>query len=194
MPRVNNKEFFSEQFKKFGDDAQGVNWGSKESQYARFKILAEYLDDIENSTIIDAGCGFGDFYQFLIENNKKPKSYMGLDITEDMVKSAKLKFDGVNFEVKDILNDELPKADYYIASGSLNMLTYKSTNKFIKNCFDSANKRFVFNILSSHSDFFEYGYNYVSPSELLANCMAVTPKVSLRHDYLPHDFTIIMNH
>lgn len=193
MPRVNNKDFFAEQIKHYGDDVKSVNWGSIESQHKRFEIIIEYLDDIEHATLVDAGCGLGDFYDFLTQHNMLPKEYIGLDITTEMIHHARQKFPQLKFLETNILEDALPKADYYIASGSLNMLTYPSTYKFIQKCFEQSNKKFIFNILSTHATFFDHGYNYMSPSELLANCMRLTSNVSLRHDYLSHDFTIVMN-
>ena len=187
MPRKENNQFFKEQIEKFGTDVKGLNWGSKESQEVRFKIIKEYLPT--SGSLVDAGCGFGDFYKFL-QNDKI--DYLGIDVCEEMIQKAKELYPKARFEKRDILNDKLPKADTYIASGSLNILTYQETYTFIKNCFSSSKKMFIFNILSTHSDFFNKGYNYFSPSELLAYCMSLTSKIVLRHDYFPHDFTIVM--
>ncbi len=187
MPRKENNEFFKEQLQKFGTDVKGVNWGSKESQEVRFGIIKEYLPS--SGTLVDAGCGLGDFYRFLQNDDIE---YLGIDVSEDMVQKAKSLYPEAKFARMDIIRDDLPQADFYIASGSLNILTYPETYTFIRNCFASSNKMFAFNILSSHGDFFNKGYNYFSPSELLAYCMSLTPKVTLRHDYMPHDFTIVM--
>ena len=68
MPRIDNASFYENAIKRYGCTAKGLNWNSKMSQQVRFEVLHELLgDDIVTSKLIDAGCGFGDFYLFLQE-------------------------------------------------------------------------------------------------------------------------------
>lgn len=190
MPRLDNNEFFREQIEKFGTSPEGVNWGKKESQYKRFEIIVDLIQEIGRHSVVDLGCGFGDFFTYLTEHNKTPGQYLGLDAVEEMVRQATIRVP--KCRVLDFLNEEIPEADYIVASGSLNILTYEETFAVISKAFKSSRKAFVFNILSTHADFYEPGYNYFSPSELLSYCMTLTKKVQLRADYMPHDFTIMM--
>ena len=44
------KKIYSNLFKKNKDSYLSLNWGSKESQYLRFKVLS-YIDKLENKSI-----------------------------------------------------------------------------------------------------------------------------------------------
>jgi SAM-dependent methyltransferase len=190
MPRLNNNEFFKEQIEKYGLKPEGVNWGTKESQYKRFEVISELIPDMQESSILDLGCGFGDFYLYLEETMNLPESYIGADAVDAMVAQASERVPKAM--LLDFLKDEIPKVDYIIASGSLNVLTYPETRAVIEKAYNASEKAFIFNIMSSHADFHEPGYNYFSPSEMLAFCMNFTRRVILRADYMTHDFTIKM--
>ena len=66
----------------------------KYTQYKRFEILTSFIKiKIIQSNIIDAGCGFGEYYNYLFDNDLKPKSYLGIDCEEKMIKfSIKKRF------------------------------------------------------------------------------------------------------
>jgi SAM-dependent methyltransferase len=190
MPRLDNREFFEEQIEKYGLNPEGVNWGTKESQYKRFEIIEELIPDMSDSSVLDLGCGFGDFYIYLQEKGNLPELYKGADAVPSMVEKAKERV--LNAVLLDFLEDEIPSADYIVASGSLNVLTYPETREVIRKAFAASEKAFIFNIMSSHADFYEPGYNYFSPSEMVGFCMSFTRRVILRCDYMTHDFTIKM--
>ena len=65
----------------------------------------------------------------------------------------------------------------------------------IQRMYQLANKGVGFNLLSSfapenhkQTDILQY----FDPSEIISFCMSITSQVTLRHDYLPNDFTIMM--
>ena len=190
MPRLNNNEFFKEQIEKYGLNPEGVNWGTKESQYKRFEVITELIPDMKDSSILDLGCGFGDFYLYLEETMNLPESYVGADAVDAMVQKASKRVPKAI--LLDFLENDIPQADYIVASGSLNVLTYPETRKVIEKAYKSANKALIFNIMSTHADFYEPGYNYFSPSAMLEYCMIFTRRVILRADYMTHDFTVKM--
>ena len=68
MSRVDNEKFYTSAIKKHGTSPKGLNWHSKKTQYIRFKTILELLpSDMKNITLVDAGCGFGDFYLYLLK-------------------------------------------------------------------------------------------------------------------------------
>jgi len=190
MPRLDNGEFFEEQIEKYGLNPEGVNWGTQQSQYRRFEIIEDLIPDMQDSSILDLGCGFGDFFIYLRDNSNLPESYKGADAVSAMVEKAKTRVPDAF--VLDFLEERIPSADYIVASGSLNVLTYPETRKVIQKAFEASRKAFIFNIMSTHADFYEPGYNYFSPSEMIGYCMSFTRRVILRSDYMTHDFTIKM--
>ena len=79
MPRIDNEKFYTSAIQKHGITAKGVNWISSDTQRIRFKAILEMLpSDLSWITLIDAGCGFGDFFTYLKKKNKLPKKYTGI--------------------------------------------------------------------------------------------------------------------
>ena len=147
--KKNNYQFYNPAIKKYGISAKGVRWNSKYSQYKRFEVLTNFIEnEIKESNIVDAGCGFAEYYNYLFDNNLKPKSYIGIDCEEEMITLASKRFLDTNFYIKDIIKDELIFADYYICSGAMNILKKDEIFIFIKKCFEASNIGFVFNFLN----------------------------------------------
>ena len=134
--KKNNYKFYNPAIKKYGISAKGVRWNSKYSQYKRFEVLTNFIEnEIRESNIVDAGCGFAEYYNYLFDNNLKPKSYIGIDCEEEMITLASKRFLNTSFYIKDIIKDELVFADYYICSGAMNILKKDEIFIFIKKCF-----------------------------------------------------------
>jgi ubiquinone/menaquinone biosynthesis C-methylase UbiE len=193
MPKIDNSKFYNLAIQKNGLTSKGVHWNSKYSQYIRFEIIKDFITDIQNQSIVDAGCGFGDFYLFLNKKVSLPKNYIGLDCEEQMVQIATQRTKKVIMKKNIITNTDLPKADYYVCSGAMNILTSDETQKFIKNCFNSSQKGFIFNLLSISDNMNEKVYNHQNPKEILEYCKQFNKNNILKEYYLPNDFTVFMN-
>ncbi|MDD3342360.1 MAG: class I SAM-dependent methyltransferase [Sulfurospirillaceae bacterium] len=87
---MNNTTFYRNAYAKHGVSAMGVNWHSKETQEMRFAIIAQLLksEKIAHSTILDAGCGFGDLYLYLHQQGLRPKHYVGVDVMDEFIQIA----------------------------------------------------------------------------------------------------------
>lgn len=182
-----NQLFYEKAIKEHGISAQGVHWINKSSQYKRFEILHKFIKKyIKNASIVDAGCGFGEFYNYLLEKNIKVKKYIGLDCYYEMIKKSKKRFPDQCFMEVDILNDTLPIADYYLASGSLNILNKDQFYLFIKRCFEASNKGFAFNFLKKRS------FNNIKIEEVMSYCSSLSDTIKTKNDYLDNDFSILM--
>ncbi len=190
MPKINNDTFYLNAFKKYKISPKGVNWKNKKSQEVRFEIILEFLKDklSHKTKVIDAGCGFGDFYIFA-KRKSFEFEYVGydilqkfVDITKDRTKCKALK--------KDILSDELDMADYYIASGSLNILTKFETYLFIKRCFEYSKKGFVFNFLEGNE--LDKNFNILNKNEVISYAKELGAKVSVKDDYLSSDISLFL--
>lgn len=91
-----NITFYSALVEKYGINVKSLDWGSRESQELRFKILSQ-LTDLNAKSILDVGCGLGDLYGWLEKNNIKT-NYKGIDITPKMIEKAKERFINTDFE------------------------------------------------------------------------------------------------
>lgn len=189
MARINQKKFYQENIDTYGTSASGVAWDSEQSQKRRFSALLSALGDVKHDTLVDAGCGFGDFYLYLEEKNRLPKRYIGLDLCSPMVAEAKLRT-GCKILQCDILRQNLPMADWYVASGSMNLLTRMETQLFIQRCFEKSRKGFVFNLLEGSQQ--EGSFSYWRTHEVSKICGLLGVKPQIKEDYLEGDFSVIL--
>jgi len=188
-------DFYDRNLKKHQNSFKSAAWGSRKSQEKRFDLLCE-LADFKNSSILDVGCGIGDFYGWA-RRKRKSINYTGIDITPSAIELAKNKYPGVDFYVKDIhsIRYARTKYDYVIASGIFNRKVgkhYNFVSKSITNMFKLCNKGIAFNIMSNRADFMQKDEYYADPGRILDFCLKISRKTILRHDYMPHDFTIYM--
>ena len=95
---------------KFGhlEGVKSLGWGSDYSQQKRFDILLDVGISI-NDSVLDVGCGYGDF-------SKNFVNYLGIDLRENAILTAKNKYSNHRFELKSIydINDTY---DWVFASG-----------------------------------------------------------------------------
>lgn len=182
-----NNEFYTPTIKKYGISAKGVHWNSKYSQYKRFEILTNFIEnEIKKSNIIDAGCGFAEYYNYLFDNDLKPKSYIGIDCEEKMITLASKRFLNTSFYIKNIIEDELLFADYYICSGAMNILKKDEIFIFIKKCFEASKIGFVFNFLKNDS------LTNVNFLDILNYSKSLSKKIEIKENYLENDISIFI--
>jgi SAM-dependent methyltransferase len=189
MARIDTIKFYSHALKKYGISAKGLCWLNQERQQKRFEVIHRLLPKkLENFVVCDAGCGFGDFYFYLKEHKSLPKEYIGIDIHPKIAKIAQ-KRTNKKIKILDICYESLPVSDYIIASGSLNILTNFETILFIQNCYTSAKKGFIFNILEEKKDSQIYNYITLKQVRSIAKKLHVS-NVSIQKGYLQNDITI----
>jgi len=187
MKRLDNYKFYKNSYDQYGISAQGVHWDSEFTQSKRFEILTNFIEnDLENSSLIDVGCGYGAYLTYLKIRNLSPDIYLGIDCEEFILNITSRSFDKNVFIKCDILKDTIPNADYLICSGALNILNQIDFLEAIKNCYLASNKGFVFNFLTPHSVHglsFEIIYGF---------CKELANKVKVEDNYLPNDCTIYL--
>lgn len=189
MPKIDNETFYSSAIQKYGTSAKGVNWISTSTQNIRFKTILKLLPKkLNNITLLDAGCGFGDFYTYLENKKNLPKKYIGVDCHDDMVSIASNNT-GCEIYHLDIIKEPLEKADFIVCSGAMNVLSVYETFLFIKNCYLASQRAFVFNIL--HGDKESQTYNYITKEQIkiFAKDLDVT-KITFLDGYLDADITV----
>ena len=142
MPKIDSEKFYLSSLKKYGIDPKGVNWVSQETQELRFDMLIRMLPNTLNS-LVDAGCGFGDFYIYLQKKNIQCKKYIGIDSLHKMCTIA-TKNTKQEIILADVIKDKLPFAEYYVCSGAMNILNEFETYLFIKKCLEASQKAFIF--------------------------------------------------
>ncbi len=186
-----NKSVYLECLSKNGDSHLSLNWGSKDSQDKRFKALIDVAQNIFVSNILDVGCGLGHFLDFLLTKGFHG-NYTGSDILEEMIAMAKIRHTNSMFEVKNLSSYSSHSYDYVFMSGIFTLADEKIFKEMVSMAFDVCAKGLAFNSLSTWAPQKEDNEFYADPLKTLEFCSKLTPKVVLKHEYLPHDFTIYM--
>ena len=183
-----NKKFYVASVKKYGKTARGLHWNSKNSQQIRFKQLAILLPErMDSYKVVDAGCGFADFYYYLLKSGKKPLEYIGLDSIDTMVKEAHKRTSCQIFQC-DILKDDLIEADFYLCSGAMNIMNGFQTQLFIRRCYEASRIGFIFNILWGEKK--DLIYNYMSIDDIKAIAEDLGASCEIKTGYLSGDMSV----
>jgi|Deesub1362A_J573_1020465.scaffolds.fasta_scaffold01646_9 ubiquinone/menaquinone biosynthesis C-methylase UbiE len=192
-------ERYEKRYSQYGTSPLTLGWKDRESQWLRFKILCE-VGISEGDSILDVGCGFGDFLLYLKERGIKNIKYEGWDIVPLLIKEAeRLHKDSKNaiFELKNIFLEpaQNKKFDWVVASGVLNARIKNNSDKMkglIKIMLKMCRKGIAINMLTNYVDFMREDLFYYSPEEMFTFSKSLTKRVSLRHDYPLYEFTLYL--
>lgn len=78
------------------NDPQFVGYSSIQEQMDIYQIASHGHFGIETKSILDVGCGRGDFSRFIIEHVKSDIQYFGIDKNPIMNTIADIKYPGIN--------------------------------------------------------------------------------------------------
>ncbi len=181
-----NHNFYKKAHEKHQTDAKALHWSSKQSQEKRFEVLISFIKgDLTNSSLVDAGCGYGHLLEYFHKNHINPDSYIGIDCEEFMIKIAKENHPKFQFKTIDIIEEDLPKKDYYFCSGAMNILPQREVLLFIEKCYKASNKGFAFNFITN--SIFD-----VSKEDIINFCKKTSSKISIKENYIQNDFSIFL--
>ena len=187
--------FYNFHLQKFGDRPEALRW-TPQGQLKRYHMLADIAStsELDNSTVLDYGCGTGDFYRFLKRRGITVK-YTGVDINENFISLAKKKYPECTFRVMNADDDELDAYyDYIFICGVFNLNVpgvdddmKQALTKLFRHC----NKGLVLSALSSHTPIKDPELHFTSPEEMLRFAIEhLSPSVAIRHDRIQHDFML----
>jgi len=189
---LDNSNFYLSAYKKHGLTARGLNWNSQLSQDIRFEIITALIqEELSSCSVADAGCGFADLYLFWDTNDLHVKEYIGIDSVLNSINLAEKKlknFSNCTLTCKDILKDKLPHADWYVASGSLNILSTFDTWLFLEQMLAYSKKGIVFNILEGDKQ--SKYFNYQTKGKMERFFEEKDLKIDIISGYLENDMTI----
>ena len=193
---IDTSRWYAEKVARHGYDHRGLGFRTRSSQERRFEALLS-LGDLHGRSVLDVGCGFGDFLAYLRDHGIEPR-YTGLDICEPMVRRCHERFEGTGatFEVGDVLAWEPRETpDFVVASGIFGLDSRDARARIrptLRRMFGWARLGLAANFLSQRSLEPVENRVYVDPAEALEMGLALTQAVRLDHSYLPNDFTIYL--
>lgn len=199
LPEV--AEYYSSKLAKHGETPRGVDWNGKESQEVRFEQLGKVIRSSSSFSVNDLGCGYGAFYDFLIQRYGS-FSYFGFDVSAEMILAAEKRYQNSKMVRFAVSSEPEEIADYAIASGIFNVRLGRSDQEwraYLEATLDLLDRTcrtgFAFNCLTSYSDadkMCDYLY-YADPCALFDLCKRrYSANVALLHDYGLYEFTILV--
>lgn len=188
--------FYNFHLKQFGDRPEALRW-TPQGQLRRYHTLAEIAPPalLQNATLLDYGCGTGDFYRFL-KRRGIDVYYTGWDMNPNFIELARKKYPECDFRVT-ILGEDIPPEgyfDYIVICGVFNYLVpgvQEDLRETMTHLFRHCNKGLALNALSSHTPIKDPELSYTSPEDMVKFSLEnLSPYLSLRHDRVANDFTL----
>lgn len=196
-------QYYSAKLQQHGPTPRGVDWNGPESHQLRHRQFLRLLADVPDASIIDLGCGFGDFLSFLRSAGFRGH-FTGYDVAAKMIEKARElhgENDGQSWHV-----GAAPEriSDFAIASGIFNVKGDTADEEwtgYINRTLDilaqASRVGFGFNILSlsSDPDRRRPHLHYADPARTLEHCLSRYGRsVALLQDYGLYEFTVLVRH
>ncbi len=187
-------ERYGKRFAEFGVDLRTLNPGK---YYVLQHAVHASIGDLRGKTLLDIGCGFGHYYEYLREHGIDVR-YVGYDFIAPFVEVDRERFPEATFAVKDVTRDAIEhEADYVVMCQVFNNRYSDSDNTevvkaVLSKAFTAARLGVSLDMLSTYVNYREEKMAYFSPEEMFGFAKSLTPYVRMQHDYAPHHFTLFL--
>ena len=196
-------EIYNQRFLKLGPSPEASMWFSKKRQFARFEIILneiKLLNKNNKRSIIDIGCGYGAFYEFLLGRGADDIwSYYGYDVSNEVIKFCKEKYSqGAAFHTGSIPTFT---AEFIIMSGTYNFFPTKDYNSWrlyffrsLKALWSKTTCAMIFNLQTSDKEkITDGGIVYTSTNEIENFCKSSFGNVkAVINSAIPKDVTFVI--
>jgi len=170
-------------------------WSNTEVQELRFKILAD-IGIGRGDSVLDVGCGFGDFADYLKRQNKAVE-FTGIDVSEELLLEGQKHFPELKLIQGDLFDfNPAPQSyDYVTLSGALNRKydgASDYTFQLITRMFETCKKGIAFNLLDARHEWTAGRWDLQSfyPDEISTFVSELSANYKIVDGYLENDFTV----
>ncbi|MEI6162606.1 MAG: class I SAM-dependent methyltransferase, partial [Roseococcus sp.] len=80
--------YYAQRLAEHGPGPRGVDWNGEESQRLRHAQFLRLVEAAPDASILDLGCGYGDFLAFL-RGRGHAGPYVGWDVAPEMIAAAR---------------------------------------------------------------------------------------------------------
>lgn len=188
-------ERYDARLSEHGTQFSALASGTEERRAVRFQVLSE-VGISSGDSVLDLGCGFGDFAAFLTDRGIDA-DYTGYDINPKLIEEAERRYPGRRFEVRDVLEESFPQFDYVVSSSCFNLCrldedNYGFVERILSTSYEHARKGVSIDFLTSYVDYPSMeGFHY-EPERVFAMAKKLTKRVLLRHDYPLFEFNVYL--
>jgi SAM-dependent methyltransferase len=172
----------SETFQRYGATPAGVDWGFKTDKITRrYKAFVNQMPQEPGLSILDVGCGYGEIIRYL-DRTLDSYTYTGIDPSAVMIDHARGNH-GINASFHnqtlfDYARTNPEPVDCVICCGLFTLKLDANNPEMalflmnsLKLLFPLTKKRLIFNVMSTHSNYFAPNLFYQSPVELLSRLL-----------------------
>ena len=196
-------QYYSAKLEEHGATPRGVDWNGPESHQLRHRQFLRLLADTPDASLVDLGCGFGDFLSFLRDAGFRGH-FTGYDVAPTMIDKARELYGETSDQCWQVGAVPNGVFDFAIASGIFNVKGSTTDDvwaDYINRTLDvlaqTSRQGFGFNILSLSSDPDKRRphLHYADPARMLDHCLARYGRsVALLQDYGLYEFTVLVRH
>jgi hypothetical protein len=194
-------DYYGDRLRRHGPTHRGVDWNSDASQALRFEQLLRVVDVPGEFSLNDWGCGYGALASHLRQRGMTVR-YHGHDVAPEMIAAARESHDAWSACSFSTSVDDVPVADYTVASGIFNVLAGSPRQGWsdyvhatVERMASVSLRGIAFNMLTSWSDPERMAdhLHYADPAAEFDWCKReLSRDVALLHDYGLYEFTLIV--
>ncbi len=186
-------DFFTKRLIHFKNSPEAVGWTPK-GQLLRYEMVLNFLE-LNGKTLLDFGCGKGDFFSFLKEKGIHCH-YTGIDINPALIELAKKNNPEAEFLVQDIEKEELNKNfDYIISIGVFNLAVQDvkcTMQKCLEILFNHTNEKLIFTCLNQTTKLKDIFVTYFNRDELDKVAGKLSTKYQIFDNLIEDDLFLIL--
>ncbi len=190
---------YHKRFEEFGYSPQTLGWGVHPGKHlVRYAALSELACKQPQSSVLDVGCGFADLYDFMLASGWKG-SYTGVDIVPDLLAVAHQRHPSLDLRQMDLSNNhnELDEYDFVISIGIFGAALKAEPNEIhvertLRIMWEHSRVAVCADFQSVYVDYQQPGAWHADPAWLLPMARKITKRLSLRMDYIPYEFALIL--
>lgn len=194
-------DYYAAKLATHGATPSGVDWKNAEIHELRHRQFLRLLEGAPDASVLDLGCGYGDFFRFLRDAGHRG-SFVGYDIVPGMIAQAR-ELHGEAADRQWRLGHKPEETlDFAVSSGIFNIKGGVSSERWaryvnatIELLAGAGRRGFAFNLLSLASDPERRRDDlyYADAGAMLTYCLARYGRhVALLHDYGLYEFTVIV--
>jgi trans-aconitate methyltransferase len=189
-------ERYDKRVSEWGVSPESLGWsGGLERQQQRFQAAIDFTIFSENQvlTVLDVGCGFGDFGAWLKE--KYPEiHYVGVDINYNLVSLGRKRND-LDLTTDEIETFDSQSFDLVVANGIFNFRMENESHEsyvqqMIARLLDVARVGIAVDFMSTFVDFQHQGAFHCPEELVIAAVKQSTKRYVIRNDYLDHEYMV----
>ena len=192
-----HENFYQESIERYSPfDVRSMKWNSITSQESRFQSLIR-IGDLNQKSVLDIGCGTGDFVNFFFRKKIQLSDYLGIEIIEDFYKVAKERYSNYSFLLTDYFSFRFSKKfDFAFCNGALNVRekdNMKLLEKFIHKTLNNVNQGIGITLLKYAPGYFKESrlYHY-RPGKVKLLLKRLNLSHEIISDYADNDFTVFI--